>query len=1028
MERTLLDQFAEQIHSVKIRNKTLPLTYTGVKNGGGFTAAFEFENSETKEKYYVKFTEIRDDSSNEVAVLTKASQLFRNEVLIEPDPLKRMNYVPVPEVLTDDPENFNLEFVRIFDRGRYYVQIQTSGEGYHCEIKLPDQQNGRIAIALQFAKLLRTCAKNKIAYVDVKPLEHLFWVEKDNRVQITLIDWGISRANASVFLLSEDLRKFCLYLPEILYGKKMLELINQGKYEYPIQKENDSVLIRLLGRLSFAANLPPLNQKYAVLIGEQLAGAGSEIRIQNRCVEVWDEIIDALESAYEASKGTPALVSNWDALKKSAEELIKKDGEMFLGKDFFKLMESRLTSLASYSAWLIPEIRFIQTWFGKIDFVPHRGFDLCVQHCISDQPQQFESEYKKLSDLILNKLEKNASNPELAALLKENIEQVGIVSQAWAIVHNLNNGNLSPEDFQMKFSSSALRVIDPILADAYKKQSKQNRDKKTGNLQMEEAATSGNTSAAGDGENQFLNKSGPKSDLSSRIQTLAASFGNAELTSERWGFGFIQELNAVLQITQETKSFVEEKQLDPILESMLQEIQAWTEKVGPQTLIAADDVLHSMNWVTTLPQNILDATIIRKTETVEIGQKIKTEFDHCIQKLTEAGVVVSQEVYDKIGEKLIRIKGLRKKLDADNLFRLRNTIESGDYKNAKQIIDQHYMENPPLYDHLREEILSRQNDDEDRKSIALINAVLTDLSGNSDYSETGKFFKNQKNVPLVGQKIYEFRQKNIQLFDIQDELIRTKSIAHDSKKSLFGVKQNTGIILFLLILVILFSIGTLTVILAKNFSVAQNIAKVEKNLNNFQETYLAYANATDLPTMTDVPASPTVPMATTTSTIIPTELPTAVVNVEPEMPVGLSPSDEHLYALVGKKVLFDLNGNVNLFADEEMTPERQLGTVINFAQGINGILVSYNDKAVNLQSAFNIGRSQISISTYKNVSRSTNIRMFSDVPSATTPVFISQIELVLAEPASFCTSGDQEFCHGVISFWVSRDQIETSIK
>jgi len=310
----------------------------------------------------------------------------------------------------------------------------------------------------------------------------------------------------------------------------------------------------------------------------------------------------------------------------------------------------------------------------------------------------------------------------------------------------------------------------------------------------------------------------------------------------------------------------------------------------------------------------------------------------------------------------------------------------------------------------------------------LINAVLTDLSGNSDYSETGKYLKNKQNVPIVQQKIYEFRQKNIQLFDIQDELIRTKSIAHDSKKSLFGVKQNTGIILFLLILVILFSIGTLTVILAKNFSVAQNIAKVEKNLNSFQETYLAYANATDLPTMTAIPVTPTVPAATPTSTVIPTVIPTADISVGSVTSVALSPADEHLQALVGKKVLFDLNGNVSLFADEAMTPERQLGTVINFVQGMNGVLVNYNDKAVHLQSTFNIGRSQISISTYKNVSRSTNIRMFSDVPSATTPVFISQIEFVLVEPASACTSGNQEFCHGLISFWVSRDQIESSIK
>jgi hypothetical protein len=47
------------------------------------------------------------------------------------------------KLLTDDPENFNLEFIRIFDRGRYHIQIQTSGEGDHCETKLPDQLQGK---------------------------------------------------------------------------------------------------------------------------------------------------------------------------------------------------------------------------------------------------------------------------------------------------------------------------------------------------------------------------------------------------------------------------------------------------------------------------------------------------------------------------------------------------------------------------------------------------------------------------------------------------------------------------------------------------------------------------------------------------------------------------------------------------------------------------------------------------------------------------------------------------------------------
>jgi len=34
----------------------------------------------------------------------------------------------------------------------------------------------------------------------------------------------------------------------------------------------------------------------------------------------------------------------------------------------------------------------------------------------------------------------------------------------------------------------------------------------------------------------------------------------------------------------------------------------------------------------------------------------------------------------------------------------------------------------------------------------------------------------------------------------------------------------------------------------------------------------------------------------------------------------------------------------------------------------------------------------------------------------------------LAEPATACTDGGQEYCHGMISFWVERNKIETTIK
>ena len=59
-----------------------------------------------------------------------------------------------------------------------------------------------------------------------------------------------ARIDATTTQLVDDIRKFCTFLPELIYGKKTLDLTNNGKYEYPIQKENDRRLISLLGQLS----------------------------------------------------------------------------------------------------------------------------------------------------------------------------------------------------------------------------------------------------------------------------------------------------------------------------------------------------------------------------------------------------------------------------------------------------------------------------------------------------------------------------------------------------------------------------------------------------------------------------------------------------------------------------------------------------------------------------------------------------------------------------------------------------------
>ncbi len=364
-----LETIIKTLNQVRFRDKVIPLAFTGGQSSGGFTAAFEFVNPDTDEKYFLKIVEIEEGMTDEIAVLGKINQIFRNEILSEPDAAKRLNYMPVPEILADDPDRFNVEFMRALDRSRFKVQLQTAGEGTPAEKQLPDTLDERLRIAVDLAKTLRTCAKNRIAYVDIKPLEHIFWVNRENRLQITLIDWGISRTNASSFLLIDDIRKFCLYLPELIYGRKMLDLVNQGKFEYPIQKENDRVLVRLLGLLSFNTNVPPLNQKFALLIGDLLTGAVNDARILNRCVDVWDDILRVLAEAQDLLKNDIKKVVSWESLRKEAETLISKDPQAFLAKDFQKCLDPRLISLASYQAWLLPAIRFLQIWYGRIDLI-----------------------------------------------------------------------------------------------------------------------------------------------------------------------------------------------------------------------------------------------------------------------------------------------------------------------------------------------------------------------------------------------------------------------------------------------------------------------------------------------------------------------------------------------------------------------------------------------------------------------------------------------------------------------------------
>ena len=249
MNEHYYDEMITSITSVTDRTRDIKLNHTGLNKKGGSTLAYEFEDPETKVRYFLKITPKEDNGGGELRVLPKMNQIFKNEILSEPDATKRLGYSPVPTIVTDDPSRFNMEFANLFKDEDCQLQLQTAAPGTQAERELPEAISERLAILLNLAKLLRACAKNKIAYVDIKPLEHVFWYKQAGQIRITLIDWGISRSNADTALLADDIRKFCQTIPEILYGKKMADLQYKGKLTYPIQTENRKALLPLLSTL-----------------------------------------------------------------------------------------------------------------------------------------------------------------------------------------------------------------------------------------------------------------------------------------------------------------------------------------------------------------------------------------------------------------------------------------------------------------------------------------------------------------------------------------------------------------------------------------------------------------------------------------------------------------------------------------------------------------------------------------------------------------------------------------------------------
>ena len=144
-----------------------------------------------------------------------------------------------------------------------------------------------------------------------------------------------------------------------------------------------------------------------------------------------------------------------------------------------------------------------------------------------------------------------------------------------------------------------------------------------------------------------------------------------------------------------------------------------------------------------------------------------------------------------------------------------------------------------------------------------------------------------------------------------------------------------------------------------------------------------------------------------------TEEPTAV----------LSEADARLESMMGREISVQLLPSTGLFSTEALSG--QLGRIYDSNKPLNGRIVAYTERAVNIQIPFNIGRSQISADDDTEVAISTYLRLYSNVPSETAPIIILDTVTRLVSPASDCTDGTQSFCHGTISIWFDRSSVES---
>ena len=1050
MNEHYYDEMIQSITSVNDRSRNIPLKYTGLNKKGGSTLAYEFENPETHDRYYLKITPNEDNGGGELRVLPKINQLFKNEVLTEPDALKRLGYIPVPTIVTDDPARFNTEFTNLFKPEDNLVQLQTAAAGEHAERKLPESLADRLSILLALAKLLRTCAKNKIAYVDIKPLEHLFWEKHAGQIRITLIDWGIARANAEPAQLADDIRKYCQMIPEIIYGKKMADLQNKGKLTYPIQTEDRTALIPLLSTCTFNSELPPLSVEFAALISDILTGSLNELRIQNRCVTIWDTIITAIDQARLSAQNTPDARENTAALNQRAEAALKQNTP----RDLTNALPIRQLTITSHPVWITAALRFTQAWYSRIDLIPHIEFDLTVK-AIADKdiPGTFSS-YEKLQNIITNKLAQGQTQPELRDHIRTYLETIHQTIEAWDYLDRYQSKQLTDAQLLQELSTSTLRVSDPILSELYygikdgQKPVKETEEPKpaakseepvSGKPEAPDTAAPKAVKDTEDAETDNSRQNGADPMIESAIKTALSLKLEADRT-ENFNMlrptGFFQRLNDLCMNRALLDSPEFRRQLDPLLATLIDRIDLWSQNIRPEKYFVTQEAVDSIDWIQNVSPIVYTCPIKYENREMNLGAIIKTRLSEIFQSIyyslaKEQTAGEPPEIIQKVGQ----IKILRKRLDMENLTYIRSLIDRGEFEAANQVINLHYSESPYTFDQLNNEIAQKRKEQADQKTLSVIDSVLNDLSSNDTKLETARFLNSPKSAAMVSDRFFSFKNRGTQLFDLQDELSRTKNAIQDQRKTIRSMRILSVGALLAAIITVLIAAYLLLSTLQKNSQLQSSLnvigtsAAVYQNDNQSMMISIAQTAAVQ-------PQFPTLPpTAIPTPTIIPTLAPVVVdeedaliirEQPQPTEAPTLSAADSRLEQMMTRNVTLSLNAATELYTSPSLST--RLGQVYSYNHPISGRILSYDDKTINMEVTFNIGRSQISTANNLDVNAQSYIRLYSNVASETQPIFITSAPSTLASPASDCTDSNQSFCHGTFSIWLDRSAVESNLQ